>query len=119
MNLGIGIDLIGIDRMRSRLLRRPGLAERLFTARERATAEARLEPAEFYAGRFAAKEAAFKALGSGWPECSWSDVEVLPGPAGSPQLRFVGRAAALLADRGAAVSIAHSDGIAVANVIIS
>lgn len=119
MTLSVGVDLIGVGRIEARLARTPRLAERLFTERERETASSRARPAEFLAGRFAAKEAAFKALGGGWPRCSWSDVEVVPDVDGAPHLRFAGRAAELAGDRNAAVSIAHSDGMAVANVVLS
>ncbi len=58
----IGIDLLEIDRLERALARRPRLAERLFTDRERAYAATRARPAQHLAARFAAKEAVFKAL---------------------------------------------------------
>ena len=59
----IGIDLLEIDRLEQALARRPRLAERLFTDRERAYAATRARPAQHLAARFSAKEAVFKALG--------------------------------------------------------
>jgi holo-[acyl-carrier protein] synthase len=76
--VGVGIDLLEIDRLEQALERRPRLAERLFTARELAYASRRLRPAQHLAARFCAKEAVAKALRlQAW---SWQDIEVLEGP---------------------------------------
>ena len=61
--IGIGVDLVEVERMRTALARTPTLVGRLFTEGERAYAEAARDPAERYAARFAAKEAAMKVLG--------------------------------------------------------
>jgi holo-[acyl-carrier protein] synthase len=102
---GLGIDLIEIDRVERALARRPRLAERLFHPGELAACSDRSRPGRHLAARFAAKEAAIKALGGGFPP---RDVEVVGGPA--PQLRLHGRAAQIAAERGVdlAVSLTHS-----------
>jgi holo-[acyl-carrier protein] synthase len=86
--VGLGIDLLEIDRLERALARRPGLAERLFTAGEREYAASRAHPGRHLAARFCAKEAVAKSLGlEGW---SFTDVEVIPGR--PPAVRLLGRA---------------------------
>ena len=76
--MGVGIDLLEIERLERALDRRPRLAERLFTERERAYAAARGRPGQHLAARFCAKEAVAKALRlQAW---SCQDIEVLEGP---------------------------------------
>ncbi len=93
--IGIGVDLVEVARMRAALERTPTLVARLFTDGERAYAEAARDPAERYAVRFAAKEAAMKALGVGIGSIDWHDVEVVRAPSGAPSLVVTGRAAVL------------------------
>jgi holo-[acyl-carrier protein] synthase len=111
---GLGIDLIEIDRVERALARRPHLAERLFHPGELAACSGRARPGRHLAARFAAKEAAIKALGGGFPP---SDVEVVGSPA--PQLRLHGRAAQVAAERGVelTVSLTHSRENAAAVVV--
>ena len=76
--MGVGIDLLEIERLERALARRPRLAERLFTERERAYAASRARPGQHLAARFCAKEAVAKALRlEAW---SPQDIEVLAGP---------------------------------------
>src|SRR5918999_5879092 len=82
----VGIDLLEIDRLERALERRPRLAERLFTDRERAYAETRGRPAMHLAARFCAKEAVAKALSL--REWSWRDIEVLGGATPRPRSEF-------------------------------
>jgi holo-[acyl-carrier protein] synthase len=94
--IGIGVDLVEVDRMRTALERTPTLAKRLFTPAERAYAEERSDPTERYAVRFAAKEAVMKALGVGLGAFDWHDVEVQrDADTGRPWLTVTGRAAEL------------------------
>ena len=97
--LGIGIDLLEVDRFERALARRPRLAERLFSEHERAYSEARPRPARHLAARFCAKEAVAKALG----ERMWSfrDVEVVSG-GGPPRVSLHGR----LAERARELDVA-------------
>ena len=112
----LGIDLIEIDRVERALERRPRLAERLFRPGELDACRDRARPGRHLAARFAAKEAAIKALGGG---CGPLDVEVVGDPA--PRLRLHGRAAVIAADRGVdlAVSLTHSRDNAAAVVLAS
>ncbi len=111
-----GIDLIEIERVERALARRPRLAERLFRAGELAYARDRARPGRHLAARFAAKEAAVKALGGGVP---LRDVEVLGGEGGGPGLRLHGTAEQRARSRGLrlAVSLSHSREIAAAVVV--
>jgi holo-[acyl-carrier protein] synthase len=113
---GLGIDLVEIGRLERALERRPRLAERLFTDAELAAARARFRPGRHLAARFAAKEAAIKALGVAVPA---REVEVEGGVRERPTLRLHGRAAALAEERGLAldVSLTHSQEMAAAVVV--
>ena len=83
--IGVGIDLLEIGRMRDALERRPALAERLFTAEERAYASRHANSAQHLAARFCAKESVAKALGlTAW---SFTDVEVVSTDA-APRVRL-------------------------------
>jgi holo-[acyl-carrier protein] synthase len=109
-----GIDLIEIARVERALERRAGLAERLFRPGELAYAQARRRPGRHLAARFAAKEAAIKALDG---PVAPRDVEVVGSQ--PPRLRLHG-AAALAAERqgiGLEVSLTHSREIAAAVVV--
>lgn len=103
MALGVGIDLIEIERVERALERRPRLAERLFTDAELAYARERSRPGRHLAARFAAKEAVIKALGQGVPP---KEIEVVSGE--PPTLRLHGQAADLAGDRQIAISLTHS-----------
>jgi holo-[acyl-carrier protein] synthase len=98
--IGIGVDLVEVDRMRRTLARTPALVERLFTDAERAYCERRRDPTERFAARFAAKEAVMKALGVGLGAVGWHEVEVVRAESGRPSLALSGRAADLAAELG-------------------
>ena len=98
--IGIGVDLVEVDRMRRTLARTPALVERLFTDAERAYCERRRDPTERFAVRFAAKEAVMKALGVGLGAVGWHEVEVVRAESGRPSLALTGRAADLAAELG-------------------
>ncbi len=96
--MGVGVDLLDIDRLERALERRPRLAERLFTADERAYSAARARPAQHLAARFCAKEAVAKALAlEAW---SWQDIEIV-SDGGPPRIALRGA----LAGAGAVVDI--------------
>jgi holo-[acyl-carrier protein] synthase len=105
---GIGIDLIEIERLELALERHPGLADRIFHAGELAYARSRRRPGPHLAARFAAKEAALKALGLGG--LGLREVEVEGGDREPPRLRLHGRAAEQAQRLGItlAVSLTHS-----------
>ena len=113
---GIGIDVIEIERLERALERRPRLAERLFSAGELEFASVRPRPARHLAARFAAKEAAVKALGLGGLRLA--EVEVVGGGSEPPRLVLHGSAAEAARRDGLAleVSLSHSREIAAAVV---
>jgi holo-[acyl-carrier protein] synthase len=94
MIIGIGVDLVDIRRI-ERLLQKYGaqFTHRVFTQEEQAYANKSSHPTRVYANRFAAKEAAAKALGTGMRGgIDWKDIEVSRASSGAPSLRFHGRA---------------------------
>jgi holo-[acyl-carrier protein] synthase len=118
--IGLGTDLVDIDRFRRTLARTPTLVHKLFTEGERAYADAAGDPAERYAARFAAKEAVMKALGVGLGAFDWHDVEVVRASSGAPTLRITGRAAVLADEAGVrawSISISHTGAVAQAVVV--
>ncbi len=119
--VGVGIDLVEVARIAKGLERAPGLADRLFTPAERDYCDAGRSPARRYGARFAAKEAAMKALGVGLGGIGWHDIEIVRGDTGAPTLRARGRAAGLAAGRGGdawLVSLTHTDALAQAVVLL-
>src|SRR5262245_14903090 len=94
MILGIGTDIIEVKRIREAIDKYGDrILRRLFTEKEIEYCSARKSAALHYAGRFAAKEAAFKAMRRGWGgDISWKDVEITNLPSGAPQITFHGKA---------------------------
>jgi holo-[acyl-carrier protein] synthase len=95
--IGIGVDLVDVERFARMLARRPGLRRRLFTEAEITDSAGQ---ANRLAARFAAKEAVMKALGVGLGAFGFHDVEVVKAKSGAPSLHLSGAAAALAAERG-------------------
>ena len=122
MIVSIGIDIIEVARVREVLRRTPRFAERVFTPAERAYCDRRgAVAAEHYAARFAAKEAALKAFGTGWRGgISWQDVEVASRESGAPFLIFRGQVQELFEKSGttAHLSMAHTSEHAIAEVVL-
>jgi holo-[acyl-carrier protein] synthase len=124
MIVGHGIDLVAVSRVQRLLDEHPDrFASRCFTPAEQAYCDGQARRrAEHYAARFAAKEAAVKALGSGVRGgVQWTDVEVVREPTGRPTLVLAGRAAELAASAGVGrswVSLSHTDGHAIASVVL-
>jgi holo-[acyl-carrier protein] synthase len=109
--LGVGLDLLDIERFERALARRPRLEERLFTDGERDYAAGRPRSGMHLAARFCAKEAVAKALGlTGW---SFRDVEVVATGA-APRVRLSGTAGRRADELGvtASVSLTHTDTVA-------
>jgi holo-[acyl-carrier protein] synthase len=120
--IGLGLDATDIDRIADTIERYgERFLHRVFTAGEIAYAMRRRVPAIHFAGRFAAKEAAMKALGTGHSRgVLWRDVEVIRR-GGPPQLELHGGAArqfAAIGGRRSLVTITHSDALALAEVLI-
>jgi holo-[acyl-carrier protein] synthase len=123
MIVAIGIDIIEVARIREVLARTPRFRERVFTAAERAYCDSRgAVAAQHYAARFAAKEAALKALQTGWRGgISWQDVEVASRDSGAPYLVLHGPVLELFKDSGAAaahLSLSHTTEHAIAQVVL-
>lgn len=122
MIVGTGVDITETGRIEHALQHHgERFAKRLYTPREIAYCQQFKNRAERFAARFAAKEAAFKALGTGWREgVRWLDVEVTHQPSGKPELLLIGRAEELARALGVtrmSVSLSHSNHYAVAQVI--
>lgn len=122
MIVGLGVDIAEIDRIAAAIVRRgrPFL-ERVFTPAEIAYCERHRHRFERYAGRFAAKEAAMKALGTGWTRgVRWRDIEVMRQPGGRPTLLLHGptrQHAERLGVQHISISITHTGNTAFAEVI--
>lgn len=122
MIVGTGVDIAETRRIEQSFARYGDrFRDRIYTPREIAYCEQFKNRAERYAARFAAKEAAFKALGTGWRGgVRWVDIEVTHLPSGKPELSLQGRAREFARDLGVsrtAVSISHADQYVVAQVI--
>jgi holo-[acyl-carrier protein] synthase len=123
MIVGSGIDLIQIERIQ-RTVERYGarFLDRVYTAGEQHYCLAKRKSAESLAARFAAKEAAAKALGTGISHgVTWLELEVIREPGGRPALRFHGRAAEIATRMGvtrSALSLTHTGDLAMASVVL-
>jgi holo-[acyl-carrier protein] synthase len=123
MIVGTGIDIAEVPRIRHSIERFGNrFLERIFTAGEMRYCDSKANRIERYAARFAAKEAAMKALGTGWNHgVRWRDCEVVRMPGGRPTMHFHGVAgefAAKLGVKNAALSLSHTEDQAIAQVIL-
>ncbi|HEU0302128.1 MAG TPA: holo-ACP synthase [Longimicrobium sp.] len=121
--VGIGVDLVSIPRFAELMARRGEAAvARFYTPAEAERCRQSKSALESFAARFAAKEAFFKALGTGWGLGGrWTEVEVVSAPSGAPSLSLSGRAADAAAERGAArihLSMTHTHDTAAAFVVL-
>jgi holo-[acyl-carrier protein] synthase len=119
MIVGVGIDVVPVDRFAETLARTPSLVDRLFTAAEQRTQSGAPRTPESLAARFAAKEALAKSLGAGGG-MSWTDAEVVVDDAGRPSLTITGTVRSRADSLGVTrlhVSLSHDGGIASATVI--
>jgi len=123
MIVGLGVDIAEIDRV-EKAIRRYGDAflDRVFTPEEVLYCERHKNKFERYAARFAAKEAAMKALGTGWKKgVRWRDIAVKNEPGGKPGLYLSGKAgehAARLGAKRFSLSMSHTSNLALAQVIL-
>jgi holo-[acyl-carrier protein] synthase len=123
MILGTGVDLAEVDRIRAAIARfGPRFVERIYTPGEIAYVERRANRFERYAGRFAAKEAGMKAIGTGWKRgVRWQDFDVANLPSGRPTLKLHGEAARIAGQLGVkaiSLSITHTAELGMAHVIL-
>jgi holo-[acyl-carrier protein] synthase len=123
MIVGLGVDLTEVHRVRE-VIGRHGdrILRRVFTSGEIEYCQRHRNSYERFAARFAAKEAAMKALGIGWRAgIGWKEIEVLKQPSGKPELRFTGKALEKFRELGGSrihLSLTHTDACAEAQVII-
>jgi holo-[acyl-carrier protein] synthase len=117
----VGVDLVSVARLDRLLTDHEHASERLFTSGELAYCRGKRRAADHLAARFAAKEAVLKALGSAMAQgARWTDVEVVSRPSGRPTVVLHGEAAARAGRRELReldVSLSHTAGLAVANVV--
>lgn len=123
MIVGTGVDLAEVGRIRSSMERfGDRFRNRIFTPAEIAYVERKANKYERYAGRFAAKEAGMKAIGTGWRHgVRWHDFEVVNLPSGRPTLRLHGVAADVAKKLGVTtiqLSITHTSELGMAHVIL-
>jgi holo-[acyl-carrier protein] synthase len=117
-----GIDLVDCPRI-EQMVERHGerFLKRVFTASERAYAEASRNTVEKLAGRFAAKEAILKLVGTGWRgKIAWTDIEVTNNPAGQPEVTLTGEVEEIATRLGIghiSISITHTANFAIASAV--
>lgn len=120
--VGLGIDITEVNRIRETIERRgEAFLKRVYTPAEIAYCRKHRDPYERFAARFAAKEAAMKALGTGWSRgVRWIDLEVVRLPGGKPMLQLRGAAQKIAERLGVtriSLTITHSGNTALAQVI--
>jgi holo-[acyl-carrier protein] synthase len=117
-----GIDLVDFPRIESMVARHGDrFLDRVFTKREQADAQAVHNRVEKLAGRFAAKEAVLKLLGTGWRgKIAWTDIEVTNNSSGQPEVRMGGEVKRIADEVGIkqiALSITHTANFAIASAV--
>lgn len=122
MILGTGIDIIEVERIAEKIGKGQGFRELVFSPEEIAYCEKQTHKNQHYAGRFAAKEAFLKALGTGWLNgTAFHEIEILHNSNGQPQLQLKGATAQTLASYKIGrihVSLSHQKSMATAIVIL-
>ena len=119
---GIGIDMIEVERVAEKISKEKGFRELVFSKTEIAYCEAKTNKYEHYAARFAAKEAFFKAIETGWRDgTAFNEIEITNDAKGKPELGLLGETAKTIAALGIGkirVSLSHLKSMATAIVII-
>lgn len=120
--IGHGIDIVEVKRIKKIIERFGNRFEmRCFTETECIAAGTGVKRIQYLAGRFAAKEAVVKALGTGWSQgISWTDIEIERLSTGKPLVSLCGRCQEIAAELGVKawlLSVSHTDSYAVASVI--
>lgn len=119
---GLGIDMIEVERVAAKIAKDSGFRELVFSESEIMYCEAKANKYEHYAARFAAKEAFFKALGSGWKDgTAFNEVEIINDENGKPEIKLTGKTSGTINDMGAfkiSVSLTHLKTMAAAVVIV-
>ena len=117
----VGIDLVDIARIQRAVERRgERFLKRIFTERERAYCRKKRNEYGSLAARFAAKEAVFKAIGTGWSMgVKWTDVEVVNDVLGKPEVILRGKVKEIVGARTVAISLTHTREYAQAVAVLS
>ena len=119
---GIGIDMIETERVAASINKKKGFRELVFSKKEIAYCEKKTNKFEHYAARFAAKEAFFKAIGTGWSKgTAFNEIEIKNDKAGKPEISFLGQTAKTITGMKLgkiSVSLSHIKTMASAIVII-
>ncbi len=122
MIAGVGIDLIEVERVTEKISKKSGFRELVFSQAEIDYCESKSKKYEHYAARFAAKEAFFKALGTGWAnDTAFNEIEIINDANGKPLLSFLGKTAVTITALKLgkiSVSLSHLKTMASAVVII-
>jgi holo-[acyl-carrier protein] synthase len=122
MILGIGTDLIEVERVAEKMEKKTGFKELVFSPEEIIYCEAKANKYEHYAARFAAKEAFLKAIGTGWRNgTAFNEIEIFNDVEGKPEIRFLGNTAITIAELKPGkmfVSLSHLKTMACAMVVI-
>ena len=122
MTFGVGIDMVDVERMAKSIGKDSGFREMVFSADEIAYCESKTNKFEHYAARFAAKEAFFKALGTGWTDDThFNEVEVIHDTQGKPGIKLSGSTLDTVRPIGISnilVSLTHIKTVASAIVIL-
>jgi holo-[acyl-carrier protein] synthase len=122
MIAGLGIDIIEVERIAEKIMKANGFREIVFSENEIAYCESKTHKYEHYAARFAAKEAFFKALGTGWlDDTAFNEVEIVNDTSGKPGIVFRGRTKDTINSMGIIniqVSLTHIKATGAAVVII-
>jgi holo-[acyl-carrier protein] synthase len=117
-----GIDLVDFPRIEEMIKQHGGrFLNRVFTASERAYADANKNGVEKLSGRFAAKEAILKLMGTGWRgKIAWTDIEIVNNAAGQPEVTLCGEVKEIAAKLGIqhiSISITHTANFAIASAV--
>ncbi len=122
MIFGVGTDIIEMERIAEMVARGRQYLQTIFTQNEIEYCESKAKKSQHYAVRYAAKEAALKALGTGWRDgLAFSDIEVIDDERGQPQVIVHGRVKDMFARqqiKRASVSLSHSRDCAIAVIIL-
>ena len=122
MTSGVGIDMIEVERVAEKINKESGFRELVFSKTEIAYCESKKSKFEHYAARFAAKEAFFKALGTGWTDnTQFNEVEIINDQEGKPEVHLLGYTLEIINALGIKkilVSLSHIKTIASAVVMI-
>jgi holo-[acyl-carrier protein] synthase len=122
MITGIGTDIVDVDRIAEKIGKEHGFRELVFTAAEISYCEGKVNKYQHYAARFAAKEAFFKAMGTGWAAgTAFNEIEIIHDANGKPLMTLHGATAVWAQQKGLgiiSVSVSHVTTMATAVVMI-